>query len=190
MTNCCKTGNLKPLGQESRKGQKNPYIFHQFPFIKRVITALFSSSDINAFKMLLHWKLISEFIQENPNNETLIVKKCNINTNMFSAVMTKFEGSAILLGFAQLCLKKLLERIVKKPHSTLEIISKHRGFQSQVSFHLGVTGLIQVKCSSLLYFLKYSYFSYIELFFICQTIARIVPQPFIFQIKRDCCSKF
>lgn len=128
---------LKATGARKQKREKT-YIFYQFPFIKRVITGLFSSSDINAFKMLLHCKLISKFIQENPNDETPNVKKFNINTNMFSAIMTKFRASVNLLGFAQLCLKKLLERIVKKTHSTLEIISEHQGFQSQVSFHLWV----------------------------------------------------
>lgn len=111
--------------------------------------------------MFLHCKLITEFIQENQNDERLIVKKFNIDTNMFSAIMTEFRGSANLLRFAQCCLKKLLERIDKKTHGALEIISKRQGFQSQVSFHLKVEGdksLIKVKCSSL----KYSYFIYIE----------------------------
>lgn len=111
--------------------------------------------------MFLHCKLITEFIQENQNDERLIVKKFNIDTNMFSAIMTEFRGSANLLRFAQCCLKKLLERIDKKTHGALEIISKRQGFQSQVSFHLKAEGdksLIKVKCSSL----KYSYFIHIE----------------------------
>lgn len=50
---------------------------------------------------------------------------------MFSANMIKFRG-CVYLGVAQLCLKKLLEMIVKNTQSTPEIISKLQGFQSQV----------------------------------------------------------
>lgn len=64
--------------------------------------------------MFLHFKLITEFIQENQNDERLIVKKFNIDTNMFGAIRTEFRRSANLLGFAQCHLKKLLERIDKK----------------------------------------------------------------------------
>jgi len=139
--------------------------------------------------MLFHCKLTSEF-SKNPNDETLLVKKFNINTNMLSAIMTKFRASVNLLGFAQLCLKKLLGRVIKETHSILEIISKYRGFQSQVSFYLGVISLRKVKCCSLLHILTYSYLSYTEFFFISQTKARIVPQPFTFQIRAHGCSRF
>lgn len=140
--------------------------------------------------MLLCCKLISEFIQENPNDETLIVKKFNINTNMFSATVTNLRGSVNLLGFAQLFKTQLLETIVRKTHSILEIISKHQVFQTRVNFHLRVISLIVQKRAAFYFFLKYSCSSYIEFFFISQTIARIVPQPFIFQVRTDYCSKF
>lgn len=60
---------------------------------------------MDAFEVPLHCKLISEITRENLNDETLIVKKFNINTNIFSAIMTKFRCSinlhSVNLGFAQ-----------------------------------------------------------------------------------------
>lgn len=104
---------LKAIGAREQK-RKKTFIFHPFSFIKRVTTSLFSSSDINAFEVPLHCKLISEITQENLNDETLIVKKFNINTNIFSAIMTKFRCSinlhSVNLGFAQLFKNKVARK--------------------------------------------------------------------------------
>lgn len=153
-----------------RAEEEKTYIFHQFSFIKRVTTSLFSSSDMDAFEVPLHCKLISEITQENLNDETLIVKKFNINIDqsIYQSLVQLWPNSGVLSIFIlsiwvllNILRTKLLERIVKKTHNTLEVISKHKGFPSQVSFHLRVTSKTQLS-------LKYTYFSYTEFFFISQ----------------------